>query len=244
MSSISDNQAPALNTPILHLRDVTKSHLRGRERITVLTGLDLEVYPGEMISIMGPSGAGKSTLLNLLSGLHLPDTGMISIAGHAFDRLSAPQRTILRGRHIGFVFQFYCLIPVLNAWQNVALPLDLWHLGRTEKKARINAALSLVGMQHRHAHLPAELSGGEQQRVAIARAIAGNPEILLCDEPTGDLNHEMGMAIMDLLEQLQRTHGKTIVVVTHDPQVARRADRHFRLEQGKLIQYEADEVAR
>ncbi|WP_414440165.1 ABC transporter ATP-binding protein [Burkholderia sp. 22PA0106] len=229
--------------PILSLSQVSKSYVRGREHIQVLDGLDMEVFPGEMVSVMGPSGAGKSTLLDVLSGIARADQGRVRIAGHAFEQLPESQRTRLRGRHLGFVFQFYCLIPVLSAAQNVALPLDLWRLPRAERAERVHAALALVGMSHRHAHLPSELSGGEQQRVAIARAVAGNPEILLCDEPTGDLNREMGDAIMDLLETLCASHGKTIVIVTHDPAVAARAHRHFRLDHGKLVEYARETAA-
>lgn len=219
----------------LQLRQVKKRYVKGREHIEVLRGLDLLAYQGEMISIMGPSGAGKSTLLDILAGVAPCDSGEVNVAGHPFHGAPEARRTQLRARHIGFVFQFYCLIPVLSAEENVSLPLHLWKLPRSERIARTQAALNIVGMQHRSRHLPGELSGGEQQRIAIARAIAGNPDILLCDEPTGDLSRDVGAEIMSVMRQLCSLHGKTIIVVTHDPEVAAVADRSLKLENGILV---------
>jgi putative ABC transport system ATP-binding protein len=219
----------------LQLRQVQKRYVKGREQIEVLRGLDLVAYQGEMVSIMGPSGAGKSTLLDVLAGVVPCDSGEVNVAGHPFHGAPEARRTQLRARHIGFVFQFYCLIPVLSAEENVSLPLHLWKLSRSERAARTQAALNIVGMQHRSRHLPGELSGGEQQRIAIARAIAGNPDILLCDEPTGDLSRDVGAEIMSVMRELCSVHGKTIVVVTHDPDVAAVADQCLKLENGILV---------
>lgn len=230
-------QLQSSDTPIVTLRlhQVEKAYLKGRERISVLSGLDLVVHQGEMVSIMGPSGAGKSTLLDILAGVSMCDAGEVHVAGNALHGVSEALRTRLRARHIGFVFQFYCLIPVLTAEENVGLPLHLWSLSRKERNARAQAALSVVGMQHRCRHIPGELSGGEQQRVAIARAIAGNPDILLCDEPTGDLSRDAGAEIMAVMRELCTNHGKTVVVVTHDPDVAAVADHCLKLENGVLV---------
>ncbi|MBT0722437.1 ABC transporter ATP-binding protein [Rosenbergiella collisarenosi] len=224
------------------LQQVSKAYRRNREHIQVLDNLDLQVNKGEMISIMGPSGAGKSTLLDVISGVTTADGGQVLLAGHDFALLSEAQRTQVRGRHIGFIFQFYCLIPVLNAWQNIELPLGLWKMSKADRQIRVNAALDMVAMKHRQQHLPSELSGGEQQRIAIARAVVSNPDIVLCDEPTGDLNREMGKTIMTLLRQLCVEYGKTVVVVTHDHDVALYADRHYRLENGRLLEENAAEV--
>jgi len=226
---------PPDNEIVLRLNGVARSHIKGRERIRVLQGLGLEVRRGEMVSIMGPSGSGKSTLLDVIAGVIPSNEGVVELAGNRMDGKSESLRTRIRAAHIGFVFQFYCLIPALTAEENVMLPLHLWRLSRKERALRADAALEVVGMTHRRRHLPGELSGGEQQRIAIARAIAGNPDVLLCDEPTGDLNKETGLEVMAIIEQLSHHYGKAVVVVTHDPNVAALADRHLRLQNGVLV---------
>ncbi len=223
------------NEIALRLSGVSRSYIKGRESIRVLQGLDLEVRRGEMVSIMGPSGSGKSTLLDVIAGVTPPDAGVVELAGTQLAGMKESFRTQTRARHIGFIFQFYCLIPTLTAEENVVLPLHLWKLARRERTLRAEAALEVVGMSHRREHFPDELSGGEQQRIAIARAIAGNPDILLCDEPTGDLNRETGLEIMDVIRQLSQQYGKAVVVVTHDPDVAAMADQRFRLHNGALV---------
>ncbi|MCP1106735.1 ABC transporter ATP-binding protein [Serratia nevei] len=227
--------ATAPSDPVVQLQQAGKDYKKGREHITVLHDLDFSLRGGEMVSIMGPSGSGKSTLLNLISGVNVCDRGEVFLQGYPLHRLRPEERTSLRARHIGFVFQFYNLLPVLSAEENVALPLHLWHMDAKQRRQRVDAALALVQMEHRRRHLPDELSGGERQRVAIARAIATNPDLLLCDEPTGDLSQEAGEEIMDIMTLLSQEQGKAIIVVTHDIQVAARAQRQFQLRDGKLI---------
>jgi putative ABC transport system ATP-binding protein len=200
----------------------------------VLSDLHLKVPKGEFLALMGPSGSGKSTLLNLIGGLDRPTRGTVSIAGDHVNELSDRQLAAWRARHIGFVFQLYNLLPVLTAERNVELPLLLTHLSKAERKKHVATALGVVGLSHRTKHFPRQLSGGEQQRVGIARAIATDPTLLLCDEPTGDLDRKSGDEILDLLQALNREHGKTIIMVTHDPHASARASRTVYLNKGQL----------
>ena len=219
--------------PLIRLERVSKSYRRGGETIQVLDRVDLAIPRGDFLALMAPSGSGKSTLLNLLGGLDRPDEGSILFDGVALESLGPRALTRWRAVHVGFVFQLYHLLPVLSAARNVELPLLLQRLGRAERSRRVAAALSLVGFpDDRHTFRPTELSGGQQQRVAIARAIVTNPTVLLCDEPTGDLDRRAGDEILDLLVELNRRLDKTIVMVTHDPHAAERARTLVRLEKG------------
>jgi putative ABC transport system ATP-binding protein len=200
----------------------------------VLHELDLEVEPGEFVALMGPSGSGKTTLLNLIAGLDRPTRGEITVANARIDRFSDSELATWRARHIGFVFQFYNLLPALTADRNVEVPLLLTSLSGQERDKRVHAALELVGLAARKNHKPSELSGGQQQRVAIARAIVADPSILVCDEPTGDLDRQSAEEILDLLQALSRQHGKTIIMVTHDPRAAARASRQLHMDKGRL----------
>lgn len=221
--------------PILvDVRQVTKTFRRGSEEIKVLDRLDLTIQQGEFVALMGPSGSGKSTLLNLIGGLDRPTSGSVTIGQDQIERLSDRQLATWRARYVGFVFQFYNLMPALNAAGNVELPLLLTHLSKSERKKHVEAALGIVGLSHRLKHYPRTLSGGEQQRVGIARAIATDPTLLLCDEPTGDLDRKSGDEILSLLQALNREHGKTIVMVTHDPHASARASRTVHLDKGQL----------
>ncbi|HYF35489.1 MAG TPA: ABC transporter ATP-binding protein [Prosthecobacter sp.] len=224
------NEAPAL----VHVTDVTKTFRRGSEEIHVLSKLNLEVKQGEFLALMGPSGSGKSTLLNLIGGLDRATDGRVAIGGDQIDRLSDRQLAAWRARHIGFVFQFYNLLPVITAERNVELPLLLTHLSKAERKKHVEVALKVVGLGHRMKHFPRTLSGGEQQRVGIARAIVTDPTLLLCDEPTGDLDRKSGDEILGLLQALNKEHGKTIIMVTHDPHASARATRTVHLDKGQL----------
>lgn len=218
--------------PVIVLDEVSKIHVRGGRSTQVLDSVSLEVAAGDFVAVMGPSGSGKTTLLNLIGGLDRPSRGRVHVHGTALDRLDSRQLAKWRSSSVGFVFQFYNLIPVLTAQANVELPLSLQGESRARRAARAQAALELVGLDTRGSHYPNELSGGEQQRVAIARAIVGGPQLLLCDEPTGDLDRETGLAVMDLLGVLNREHGKTIVMVTHDPAMVAYAKRQIRLDKG------------
>ncbi len=222
------------NGTIVKARGVSKNFKRGTEVIHVLHDLDLDIPHGEFLALMGPSGSGKSTLLNLIGGLDRPDTGSVEVGGERIDTLSSRKLSTWRSRHIGFIFQFYNLLPVLNASRNVELPLLLTPLSKKERRSQVETALKVVGLEHRTKHYPRQLSGGEQQRVGIARAIATDPTVLLCDEPTGDLDRKSGDEILDILQALTTDHGKTIVMVTHDPHAAARADRTLHLEEGHL----------
>ena len=224
---------------LIRLTDVTKSYRRGRETVEVLRDLHLDVPPGDFVALMGPSGSGKTTLLNLLGGLDRPDSGQVEVDGVRIDRLSGSKLAAWRARHVGFVFQFYNLIPVLSAERNVELPLLLTKLSRAARKKHVAAALGIVGLADRAKHRPRELSGGQEQRVGIARAIVSDPTFLLCDEPTGDLDKKTGTEILELLTALNREHGKTIVMVTHDPRAAGFARRILTLEEGALRPVEA-----
>jgi putative ABC transport system ATP-binding protein len=219
---------------IVSIKGVAKAYVRGKQRVEVLRGIDLEVEQGEFLALMGPSGSGKTTLLNLIGGLDRPDRGTITVAGERLEALSQGQLTKWRARHVGFIFQFYNLLPVLTAERNVEVPLLLTKLSAKERQRNVTAALTLVGLADRAKHKPAELSGGQQQRVAIARALVSDPSVLVCDEPTGDLDRETSDAILGLLQLLNSLHGKTIVMVTHDPRAAGRASRRLYVDKGVL----------
>ena len=225
---------PSDSSPVVQVINVSKNFRRGTETIHVLENLDLEVRPGEFLALMGPSGSGKSTLLNLIGGLDRPTEGTVQVAGERIDTLPDRKLTDWRARHIGLVFQFYNLLPVLNAERNVELPLLLTHLSRSERRQHVEVALNIVGLGHRTRHYPRTLSGGEQQRVGIARAIVTDPTLLLCDEPTGDLDRKSGDDVLNLLHELSRDHGKTIIMVTHDPHASARASRVVYLNKGRL----------
>jgi putative ABC transport system ATP-binding protein len=220
---------------LVSVKDVVKRYRRGREFVEVLHHLDLEIAAGEFLALMGPSGSGKTTLLNLIGGLDLPTSGEVVVGGERIDRMSAGQLARWRARHVGFVFQFYNLMPTLSAAANVELPLLLTSLSGSQRKANVAAALELVGLSDRARHKPNELSGGQQQRVAIARAIVADPTLLVCDEPTGDLDRENAEEILSLLQQLNREQGKTVIMVTHDPKAAEFASRIVSLDKGSLV---------
>jgi len=219
---------------LVKVRGVDKIFKRGSEEIHVLGGLDLEIPRGEFLALMGPSGSGKSTLLNLVGGLDRPSQGAVEVGGQRIDKLSDRKLAGWRARHVGLVFQFYNLMPVLNAQKNVELPLLLTKLSKAERKKRAAIALEIVGLSHRADHYPRQLSGGEQQRTGIARAIVTDPTLLLCDEPTGDLDRKSGDEVLDLLQALNTEQGKTIIMVTHDIHAAARASRTLYLNKGQL----------
>lgn len=222
------------NGLLVNVKGVDKVFRRGSEEIHVLGGLDLEVAEGEFLALMGPSGSGKSTLLNLIGGLDRPTQGSVEVRAQRINQLPDRRLAAWRARHVGLVFQFYNLLPVLTAERNVELPLLLTHLSRAQRKKHVATALSVVGLAHRMRHYPRQLSGGEQQRVGIARAIVTDPTLLLCDEPTGDLDRKSGDEILDLLQALNREQGKTILMVTHDTHAAARASRILYLNKGQL----------
>jgi putative ABC transport system ATP-binding protein len=224
---------------IVSLRNVTKSYVRGKEKVEVLHGVNLEIQAGEFLALMGPSGSGKTTLLNLVAGLDQPTSGEVVVGDQRIDRLSRGALADWRARHIGFIFQFYNLLPVLTAEANVEVPLLLTSLSKSQRRERVQTALKLVGLADRGKHKPNELSGGQQQRVAIARAIVADPTLLVCDEPTGDLDRQNAEEIMNLLQALNRSQGKTIVMVTHDPRAAGFASRELHLDKGLLANVEA-----
>ena len=220
---------------LVSIRNLHKTYQRGPETVDVLRGIDLDIERGDFVALMGPSGSGKTTLLNLIGGLDTPTSGEIEIEGERIDRMSAGQLSNWRSRHVGFVFQFYNLMPMLNAQKNVELPLLLTSLGAAQRKRNAEIALTLVGLAERRTHKPNELSGGQQQRVAIARAIVSDPTFLICDEPTGDLDRQSAEDILGLLQELNREHGKTIVMVTHDPKAAEYATHTIHLDKGELV---------
>jgi putative ABC transport system ATP-binding protein len=228
------NENPSGTGALVQVEGVEKVFHRGSEDIHVLTDLNMQVPTGEFLALMGPSGSGKSTLLNLIGGLDRPTKGSVRVAGERLADLSDRRLADWRARHVGFVFQLYNLMPMLSAERNVELPLLLTHLNRAERKQHVEAALSVVGLSHRATHYPRTLSGGEQQRVGIARGIVTDPTLLLCDEPTGDLDRKAGDEILDLLQALNREHGKTIIMVTHDPHASARAARTLHLDKGRL----------
>ena len=220
----------------ISLRNVIKHYRRGKETVEVLHGLNLEIPAGEFVSLMGPSGSGKTTILNLVGGLDRATSGEVIVGGEHLESLSGGQLTKWRGHHIGFIFQFYNLMPMLSAAGNVELPLLLTKLSKAERKRRVDIALDVVGLKERASHKPGEMSGGQQQRVGIARAIVADPAILLCDEPTGDLDRASADDILALLQQLNRQHKKTIVMVTHDPKAADHATRQLEMDKGSLVE--------
>lgn len=222
------------NDSLVQVRNLHKVFHRGSERIDVLQGVDLGIPEGDFLALMGPSGSGKTTLLNLLGGLDKPTQGTVDVAGERIDQMSGSRLSRWRARHVGFVFQLYNLLPALTAERNVELPLLLTHLSKAERTRHVAAALSVVGLSDRTQHYPRQLSGGQEQRVGIARAIVNDPTILLCDEPTGDLDRRASDEILDLLHGLNAEHGKTIVMVTHDPHAAARAKRILHLDKGVL----------
>jgi len=213
---------------------VDKEFKRGSEVIHVLSRLDLEIAKGDFVALMGPSGSGKSTLLNLVGGLDRPTQGWVEVGGARIDEMSDRQLAAWRSRHVGLVFQIYNLLPVLTAERNVELPLLLTHLSKSERRKHVETALKIVGLSNRSRHYPRQLSGGEQQRTGIARAIVTDPTLLLCDEPTGDLDRKSGDEILGLLQALNREQGKTILMVTHDPHASARANRVLYLDKGQL----------
>src|ERR1700726_2982374 len=221
---------------LIQVRGLDKTYRRGGEEIQVLQRLNLDVDKGDFVAFMGPSGSGKTTLLNLLGGLDVPTRGTITVAGDEITHMSGSKLTQWRARHVGFVFQMYNLLPVLTAERNVELPLLLTKLSRSERRKHVDIALRVVGLADRAKHYPRQLSGGQEQRVGIARAIVTDPTLLLCDEPTGDLDRKAGDEILELLQTLNREHGKTIVMVTHDPRAAERAKRTLHLEKGSLME--------
>ena len=227
---------------LVSIRDLSKSYERGSQKVEVLRHINLDIAQGSFVALMGPSGSGKTTLLNLIGGLDSPSGGSIMVGSTRIDRLSETGLAKWRSRSVGFVFQFYNLLPMLSARQNVEVPLLLTRLSRAQRKANAGVALQLVGLADRAGHKPMELSGGQQQRVAIARAIVSDPELLVCDEPTGDLDRQSATEVLSLLQQLNREHGKTIVMVTHDPKAAEHASITLNLDKGNLVTDDDTEV--
>jgi putative ABC transport system ATP-binding protein len=224
------------SSSLIKVRNLDKKYQRGSEEIHVLQGLNLDVEQGDFVAFMGPSGSGKTTLLNLLGGLDVPTSGSVTVAGDEISALSGNKLTTWRARHVGFIFQMYNLIPVLTAFQNVELPLLLTRLSKRQRREHVETALALVGLADRMQHYPRQLSGGQEQRVAIARAIVADPTFLLCDEPTGDLDRKSADEIMDLIGRLVHEHGKTVLMVTHDPRAAERAFAVLHLDKGVLVE--------
>ncbi|MGE5624295.1 MAG: ABC transporter ATP-binding protein [Bacillota bacterium] len=234
MSSPKPIQKPETGSTLVELQGVTKEYHRGGETVHVLQELSLRIPNGDFLALMGPSGSGKTTLLNLLGGIDRPTSGSISVEGMDIARYNESELARWRAHNVGFVFQLYHLLPVLSAERNVELPLLLTGLSAAERRVRVEAAMQLANIADRAKHKPAELSGGQEQRVGIARAIVGDPLLLLCDEPTGDLDRKSGDEILDLLQALNREQGKTIVMVTHDPHAAARARRILYMNKGRL----------
>ncbi|MGE9267281.1 MAG: ABC transporter ATP-binding protein [Verrucomicrobiales bacterium] len=228
---------------MIQITQLSKTYLKGKTQVTPLENLSLEVPRGQFLSLMGPSGSGKTTLLNLIAGIDSPTSGSLSIDDHDIAGLSRAALARWRAKNVGYIFQLYHLVPILSAHENVELPLLLTKMNRRERRAKVDSALELVGLSDRAQHRPTELSGGQEQRVAIARAIVHNPGLLVADEPTGDLDRESADRILDLLRTLAREHGKTIVMVTHDPKAAAAADRQLHLEKGKLVGSEELQIA-
>ncbi len=227
---------------LIQIKNVTKHYTRGKQKVEVLHGITLDIPKGDFVALMGPSGSGKTTLLNLIGGLDQPTAGEILVDGKRIDRLGSGELSRWRASNVGFVFQFYNLLPVLTAERNVELPLLLTRMGGAERLKRAQVALEIVGLKDRARHKPRELSGGQEQRVAIARALVSDPTLLVCDEPTGDLDRTTADEILTLLQRLNREYGKTIVMVTHDPKAAEFANRTVHLDKGTLLA-EADAAA-
>ena len=223
-------------TPLFELTNVAKKFVKGKETIAVFDRLNMSIPQGDFLAIMGPSGSGKTTLLNLLGGVDQPSSGAISFLGSRIDKLSEGQLAAWRANNVGFIFQFYNLMPMLNAARNVELPLMLTKLKSKQRKTNVAAALELVGLSDRAKHMPSEMSGGQQQRVAIARALVADPKLLLCDEPTGDLDRTTADEILGILRLLNTKYGKTVIIVTHDPQAARHAARTLYLDKGEFVE--------
>jgi putative ABC transport system ATP-binding protein len=221
---------------LIEIRDLSKVYVRGKQKVEVLHHIDLDVNEGDFLALMGPSGSGKTTLLNLIGGLDVPSGGSITVGGQRIDQLSAGALAKWRAANVGFVFQFYNLMPMLSAQRNVELPLLLTRLSAAERRKRAAIALQLVGLADRAAHKPGELSGGQQQRVSIARAIVSDPKLLVCDEPTGDLDRQSAEEVLALLGALNRDHGKTVLMVTHDPKAASSARHTVHLDKGTLVE--------
>jgi putative ABC transport system ATP-binding protein len=221
---------------LIEIRDLSKVYERGKQKIEVLHHLDLDVAEGDFLALMGPSGSGKTTLLNLIGGLDLPTGGRISVGGQRIDQLGASALARWRAANVGFVFQFYNLMPMLSAQRNVELPLLLTRLSAAERRKRASIALELVGLGDRATHKPGELSGGQQQRVSIARAVVSDPTLLVCDEPTGDLDRQSAEEVLGLVRALNRDHGKTVLMVTHDPKAAEYANHTLHLDKGSLVE--------
>jgi len=224
------------NNSLIQVRNLDKRYLRGSEEIHVLRGLNLDVDQGEFVAFMGPSGSGKTTLLNLLGGLDLPTAGSVIVDGDEITSMSGQKLASWRARHVGFIFQMYNLIPVLTAFQNIELPLLLTSLTKEERKQHVETVLAVVDLSDRMHHYPRQLSGGQEQRVAIARAIVTDPTFLLCDEPTGDLDRTSADGVLELVDQLVKTYGKTVLMVTHDPRAAERAGVILHLDKGVLME--------
>ncbi len=223
-------------TALVEIRKLSKTYVRGKQKVEVLHGVDLDIAGGDFLALMGPSGSGKTTLLNLIGGLDTPSAGSISVGGQRIDQLGSGALARWRASHVGFVFQFYNLLPMLSAQKNVELPLLLTRLSAAQRRRNASIALQLVGLQDRATHKPNELSGGQQQRVAIARAFVSDPALLVCDEPTGDLDRQSAEEVLGLLQRLNREHGKTIVMVTHDPKAAEYATHTLHLDKGELVE--------
>ncbi|RDS82536.1 ABC transporter ATP-binding protein [Dyella psychrodurans] len=225
-----------VTSTLIEIRDLSKVYERGKQKVEVLHHINLEIAEGDFLALMGPSGSGKTTLLNLMGGLDTPTGGSITVAGQRIDQFSAGTLARWRASNVGFVFQFYNLMPMLSAQKNVELPLLLTKLSGAQRRKNASIALQLVGLADRASHKPSELSGGQQQRVAIARAIVSDPNLLVCDEPTGDLDRQSAEEVLGLLRQLNREHGKTIVMVTHDPKAAEYANHTLHLDKGTLVE--------
>jgi putative ABC transport system ATP-binding protein len=229
--------------PIVSFVDVSKQYKRGRQSVAVLSDFNLEIAQQDFVAIMGPSGSGKTTLLNLVGGLDTPTAGSITVAGERLDQLPRAALARWRARHVGFIFQFYNLMPTLSAERNVEIPLLLTSMSGSERKRRVAAALDLVGLAERRTHRPDELSGGQQQRVAIARALIADPTLLVCDEPTGDLDRHTAQEILSLIQTFNRHYDKTVIMVTHDPKAADYATRKLHVDKGQLLEGEAAAAA-
>ncbi len=221
---------------LVEIKNLSKTYERGKQKVEVLHHIDLDIAEGDFLALMGPSGSGKTTLLNMIGGLDSPTQGTLAVGGERIDQLGEGALAKWRSNHVGFIFQFYNLLPMLTAQKNVELPLLLTKLGAAERKRRAAIALQLVGLADRTSHKPTELSGGQQQRVAIARAIVSDPKLLVCDEPTGDLDRQSAEDVLGLLQTLNREHGKTIIMVTHDPKAAEYARHTLHLDKGTLVE--------